>query len=178
MKDFMVTNNDADYVFHFPTTISELDTEYLCKLTEHIKLACYHVLVGIVYKESLSNLILTYKQKKSKIDVKVSPIFIKAGKDVELDADVADILVIPSSSLQLGYAINIPNNELSIARFTDLLDKDTEAYKRIMGNDARVCFLDFKIIPVNEIKGVVKKTFDKTDNKYITVNHKASSGAN
>lgn len=178
MKDFMVVNGDADYVFHFPTSISELDAEYLAKITSHVHVAQYHVLVGLVYKESLSNLILTYKQKKAKINVSVTPVFIKAGKDVDLDADVAEILVIPASSIQLGYAINIPANELSVDKFTKLLDGDSEAYKRVLGNDSPVCFVDFKIIPVNEIKGVVKKTIEKVDKKYIDVHLKASNGAN
>lgn len=178
MKDFMVINNDADYAFHFPTSISEIDTEYLSKLTDHVHLAPYHILIGLVYKDSLSNIILTYKQKKAKINLSVTPIFIKAGKDTDIDADIKDILVIPPTSLQLGYGINIPANELSLDRFTAILDGDNEAYKRIMGNDSKVCFVDFKIIPVNEIKGVIKRITERIEYKYVNVHPKDGSGAN
>ena len=179
MKVFQVITDTADYTFQFPTSMDELDEEYLRAITDHIDVAPYHTLVGMIYKESLANIIMTFKQKKKGVTAAVTPIFIKQGvtkdESESIKATLKDVLVIPASSLSLGYQINIPHNELSIDFFTRLLDDDPEAYKRVLGNDARVYFVQFKIVPNNEIKGVISKPKPNIPYMYVREDNKCGT---
>lgn len=154
MKDFKVNHGGESYIFNFPTTIKEISPEYLTAITSNIKVAAHHCLIAIVYREAISTVVLTYKQRKKSITAGVVPIFIKAGDtDSEFIKNLAikDTLVIPGSMLSLANHISIFENTLSLDYFMTLLDSDNEVGQRAIGENQKVCFVDFKIVGNTDI---------------------------
>lgn len=160
MKTFDVVKEDCKVVYSFPTTIDEIDADYLKEITNYVCVSAHHCLIAIVYREKVSTIVMTYKQKKKSINTSVVPIFIKAGEtDSEFikNLEIKDKLIIPTSMLQLANHVNVAKNELSMDRFVSEIDKDIEAGKRGISANFPACFVDFKIVGVSDIVGAYKK---------------------
>ena len=96
MKEFEVFTTDGKVTYSFPTDASEIDASYLTAITANIHVAPHHTLVGLVYRERVSTIVMTYKQKKKGLDVGINPIFIKAG---ETDSNFISSLEIKDKDL-------------------------------------------------------------------------------
>ena len=172
MKDFEVIGKKVKFNFHFPTSFDELSAEYLKAVTENIHVADHHTLVGIVYHEQLFNIIVSAKRKEKGITSAVVPIFIKAGNtdsDFINSCECKDKLVIPSSSLSLGYHAAAPQNKLSIDYFLRAIQGDNSLAKRYDNNygNEPCFFVEFKIIPNVEIKGFYKEASMVDSKQYV-----------
>ena len=180
MKEFEVINKGLTINFHFPTSLDEIDAEYLQQVTNNVKVADHHTLIGIVYHERLFDVIVSRKRNAKGFTAGVVPIFVKAGStdnDFIKSADCKDKLIIPSSSLSLSYHVAAPGNVLSLDYFIKAIDGDNSLAKRYDNNygDEQCFFVEFKIIPNTEIKGLYKEA-DKVDSlKYVSFN-KADAG--
>lgn len=172
MKDFLVQGKKVDFNFHFPTSLDEIDANYLFDVTKNVEIAEHHSLIAIVYHEKLFNIILSRKRKDKNLTAGVVPIFIKAGKhdsDFIKSAECKDKLIIPSTSLSLAYHVAAPKNVLSLDYFIRAIDSDTNLARRYDNNygDEECFFVEFKIIPNNEIKGVYKAAPDVDSKQYV-----------
>lgn len=174
MKNFDVVTELETYKYNLPTSIEDIDKDYLLKLTNHIKVADHYSLIGLVYHEKLSSLIITYKQKRKDATAGVVPIFIKtpnADSKMFEEAEVRDKCIIASSDLALGHHVYVPNNVLSLNKFLANLEGDTNAYSRCMNDNFVAYFVEFKIIPNSAIHGIYKKEDEETNvlnMKYMT----------
>ena len=172
MKDFLVQGTKVNFNFHFPTNLEEIDVDYLKAVTENVQVAEHHTLVGIVYHEKLFDIIVSRKRNAKGLTAGVVPIFIKAGKtDSEFiqSAECRDKLIIPSTSLSLGYHVACPQNVLSLDYFVRAIDGDNNLAKRYDNNygNEQCFFVEFKIIPNNEIKGVYKEAQKVDSIQYV-----------
>lgn len=171
MKEFEVFTTDGKVTYSFPTDASEIDAPYLTAITANIHVAPHHTLVGLVYRERVSTIVMTYKQKKKGLDVGINPIFIKAGEtdsNFISSLEIKDKLIIPTSMLQLGHHVNVPKNELSIDRFISTINNDNEIGKRAITANFPVCFVDFKIVPNTDIVGAYHGKLE-VPHKYISI---------
>ena len=178
MKDFLVEGTKVDFNFHFPTSIEEIDADYLKAVTSNVHVAEHHSLIGIVYHEKLFDIIVSRKRNQKGLTAGVVPIFIKAGKtdtDFIQNAECKDKLIIPSSSLSLAYHVAAPKNVLSLDYFIRAIDSDNSLAKRYDNNygNEQCYFVEFKIIPNNEIKGLYKEAEAVDTSKYINTSMKA-----
>lgn len=172
MKDFLVQGTKVNFNFHFPTSLDEIDANYLFEITKHVEIAEHHSLIGIVYHEKLFDIIVSRKRNQKGLTAGVVPIFIRAGKTDSAfikTGDCKDKLIIPSTSLSLGYHVAVPKNVLSLDYFIRAIDSDNTLAKRYDSNygNEQCFFVEFKIIPNNEIKGIYKTAENIDTSEYV-----------
>ena len=172
MKDFLVQGTKVNFNFHFPTSLEEIDADYLFNITKHIEIPEHHTLIGIVYHEKLFDIIVSRKRNQKGFTAGVVPVLIRAGKtDSEFikKGDCKDKLIIPSTSLSLGYHVAVPKNVLSLDYFIRAIDSDNSLAKRYDNNygNEPCFFVEFKIIPNVEIKGIYKDVKEVDTTKYL-----------
>ena len=172
MKNFEVIGTTVKFNFHFPTSLDEIDADYLKTVTDNVLVPDHHCLVGIVYHEKLFDIIVSRKRNQKGLTAGVVPIFIKAGKtDSEFiqSAECRDKLIIPSTSLSLGHHVAAPKNVLSLDYFIRAIDSDNNLAKRYDNNygNEQCFFVEFKIIPNVEIKGIYKEAENVDTKKYV-----------
>ena len=156
------TNNVRGiYELNLPTSLDEIDESYITEVTSHVKVDANYTLVGLIYREKLSTLILAATRNKKKSDVAVIPVFVKTGKtDSELinNLKIRDKLIVSASDIMMGYHISAPNNLLTINTILNLLEGDAESYTKLLGNNEQCYFIEFKLIPNCNIHGAYSET--------------------
>lgn len=165
MKSFEVNGNIGSYLINLPQSLEEIGTEYLTKCTDFINPAPNYAVVAVVYKDSLS-LVLTSFKKKTPTNMAVIPVFIKSGvTDSEFinSLNLGDRVVIAGSDLSIGHHINSPYNKITPNTICDVCDGDKDIYKKAMSMQEPVCFVEFKLVPISAIHAKL----DKTKNEYI-----------
>lgn len=172
MKNFEVIGTRVKFNFHFPTSLEELDADYLFDVTRHVQIPDHHTLIGIVYHEKLFDIIVSRKRNQKGLTAGVVPIFIRAGKtdsDFIKSANCKDKLIIPSSSLSLGHHVVASKNVLSLDYFIRAIDSDNSLAKRYDNNygNEQCYFVEFKIIPNVELKGIYKDVENVDTTKYV-----------
>ena len=172
MLKFLLNTTGGKTFYEFPTNLNELSEEYLKDVTQHIHVADHHCLIGLIYKETISSIIMTAQQKKKSFNASIIPIFIKAGTtDSEFikSGTIKNKILVASSDLSLAYHASAPQNTLSIEGFLRKVSEDnSNTYTRSLEyNKTPVFFLDFKIIPNNAIKAFYDKDV-AINNPYTT----------
>lgn len=175
MKEFNLYHSGKKFAYNLPTSLDEIDKTYLLSITANINVADNYSLVAIVYHETLSSIILTYKQKKKNLVTGVVPIFIKAGNtknEFNKHISCKDKLIISSTQLSLGHHVACPSNELSLDKFIANIDRDKEIYQRYknsFGNE-EVYFIEFKLVPNCDIVGYYNSNITgKIEKVYTTI---------
>lgn len=167
MKTFVVPTENGKCVFNLPTSIEEITSSYIKNVTNNVKVAPHHTLVGIVYVEKISNLVMLASSKKRNMTSSVTPIFIKSGNidesNKEFDdfikgASLKDTLLISNSDLSLAYHVATPNNVLGLDKIVSTIMKSTNRnlYQETLNDPVKVMFIEFKIVPNVNIKAVYK----------------------
>ena len=165
MKTFEVNGNAGSYLINLPQSLEEVGTEYLTHCTDFINPAPNYAVVAVVYKDSLS-LVLTSFKKKTPTNMAVIPVFIKSGAtDSEFinSLNLGDRVVIAGSDLSIGHHINSPYNKITPTTICAVCDGDKDIYKKAMSMQEPVCFVEFKLVPISAIHAKL----DKTKNEYI-----------
>lgn len=171
MVQFEVNGKKGNYVFNLPTSIKELDLDYLKDITSNVNIADNYVLVGILHREKLSTLILSYNQRKNQVNTAVVPILVKAGaceNEYIKSINEKDILIISRGDIELGQHVSIPSNVLNINNLLSCIEGDSTAFKRAQEHTAPVYFLEFKIIPAVNIRGNYSGEATNVTSKYMT----------
>ena len=175
MKDFTVKSNGGEMTFHFPTSLDEITTDYLEKVTEHIQVADNYCLVAIVYHETLGSVIIARKQSKKGLTGAVVPIFVKAGyteNEFVNSMSCKDKLIIASTQLNLAHHVACPINTLSLDYFIRAIDGDNELFRRYDNSFGKepCFFVEFKMVPNCDIVGYYEQGLTTMTNPYITTN--------
>lgn len=155
MFKLSTNGKNGSFEIELPTTLKEVSTEVVYKATENVKIAPNYVLIGLVYRENLSSLILTSKQN-SKATLAVVPIFIKAGENSSGFINklyTGNRLIISGSQLALGYHVGVKDNPYSITETLRKVEGDVSVYQDATKFSHEVMFLEFKIVPVCDIVG-------------------------
>lgn len=165
MKSFEVNGNAGSYLIRLPQSLEEIGTKYLTDCTDFINPAPNYAVVAVVYKDSLS-LVLTSFKKKAPTNMAVIPVFIKAGvTDSEFinSLNLGDRVVIAGSDLSIGHHINSPYNKITPNTICMVCDGDKDIYKKAMSMQEPVCFVEFKLVPISAIHAKL----DTTTNEYL-----------
>lgn len=155
MLSFTLNGKLGKAEFNLPTNLKEITPEYLNQVTKDVIVADYHVLVGLCYREKLSDLIFTYRNKKE-ATTSVIPLFVKRGNVDDVFQGYikqGDKLIIGSSNLAMGHHVTCVRNNITINNFLAYVDGDAEAYQKALKLNEYVYFLEFKIVPANTIVG-------------------------
>ncbi len=165
MKSFTVNGNVGSYFITLPQSLEEVGTEYLSDCTNFINPAPNYAVVAVVYKDSLSLVLTTFK-KKTPTNMAVIPVFIKSGvTDSEFinSLNLGDRVVIAGSDLSIGHHINSPYNKITPTTICSICDGDKDIYKKAMSMQELVCFVEFKLVPISAIHAKL----DTTPNEYV-----------
>lgn len=176
MKQFVINTKKGIVTFNFPTSLTEITPSYLEGVTSNINVADHHVLVGMVYHNTLPNVIMIGKNRKKTENFGVNVIYVKSGEEnvsFIKNIKVGNRLLIDNSQLSLGHHVAAPANKLTLNNFTNILANSTENdlyQKAIADSDNReVMFIEFKIVPASAI--VAEYTNDKVEveNNFVEI---------
>lgn len=165
MKSFEVNGNAGSYLINLPQSLEEISTEYLTHCTDFINPAPNYAVVAVVYKDSLS-LVLTSFKKKTPTNMAVIPVFIKSGatdSEFIISLNLGDRIVIAGSDLSIGHHINSPYNKITPSTICSVCEGDKDIYKKAMSMQEPVCFVEFKLVPISAIHAKL----DTTTNEYL-----------
>lgn len=156
MLTLNVKGKKGVYDVKLPTSINEIEKSYIYDVTKHVKLDANYSLIGVIYREKLSTIVLASRKNKKASDVAVIPIFVKAGKtDSEFinNLNIKDKLIISPSDIMMGHHISAPNNLITINNILDIIDGDIDVYNEIMKHNEQCYFIEFKLVPNCNIHG-------------------------
>lgn len=179
MKEFTVTDGKQDFAFRLPTKISEITGDYLKAVTDKIVIAPYYAVIAAVYRAKLPEVISTSKKSKG-MAVAIIPLFVKANVPLETDKptydlmasiEAADRIIIAGTDIERGYQLSTPNNMITIDNVIRIYNHDNNFAKEVMIDQNYYFFVDFKLVPITDIKG----KYDMTPtvgfiNPFVTVN--------
>lgn len=172
MKTVAVENNGVKYNVVLPTSIKEINHDWLNEITNHIMIAADYSLVMLVYSTSLFKIVNDSK-KKDNITASVTPVLVKmhcsSKNDYMLDVKQFSILSISGSDLSLGLHVNVPGNDLSLGLISSLLINDNHVVRNALTDKDVVKLIEFKIIPNCNIKGWVQCDAARDDQHIIKV---------
>ena len=176
MKHFTVKLKDGQVDFKFPTSIKELDAEYLLNLVDNVDIADHYSIIALCYEERLANLIIAARNNKNRT-IKVTPIFVKAGKtDATIinAANVKDYVITANTQVGISCKLPVPNNLLNIDYFANIVNNsiDKDLYTKELANEdqSKCIFVEFKLIPNVDIISIIKPKEYKEDKfKYVQV---------
>ena len=155
------TNNVRGvHELNLPTSLNEIDESYIAEVTSHVKVDANYTLIGLVYREKLSTLVLAATRNKKKSDIAVIPIFVKAGESDSKfinSLNIKDKLIISPSDIMMGYHISAPNNLLTINTILDLIEGDPVVNQKLMSINEQCYFIEFKLVPNCNIHGAYEK---------------------
>lgn len=170
MLTLNVNGTQGAFTLNLPTTLSDIKKEYITNVTSHIEVDANYTVVGVVFREKLSTLVLASRRNKKNSDIAAIPIFVKAGKtDSELinKLDVGEKLIIAPSDIMLGHHLSAPANLLTINNILNIIEGDTEIYNKVMGIQESCYFIEFKLVPNCSIHGAYKNGFDNYTNPFV-----------
>lgn len=171
MLTINVSGNLGNYNLNLPTSLNEITEEYINDVTGHVKVEENYSLIGIVYRERLSTLVLATTKNKKNSNVAVIPVFVKSGKtDSELinNLIIRDKLIISPSDIMMGHHISAPRNLLTINTIIDLVTSDSTIYRKLLGVKEECYFIEFKLVPNCNIHGAYSNhEVDGFTNPYV-----------
>lgn len=156
------TNNVRGvHELNLPTSLNEINESYIAEVISHIKVDANYTLIGLVYREKLSTLVLATTRNKKTSDIAVIPIFVKAGESDSKfinSLNIKDKLIISPSDIMLGYHISAPNNLLTINTILELIEGDPVVNQKLMGINEQCYFIEFKLVPNCNIHGAYSQS--------------------
>lgn len=169
MLTINVKSTKGVFNLSLPTSINEISKSYITDITSNINIDANYTLIGLIFKEKLSTILLAARKNTKKADVAVIPVFAKAGKsDSEFinNLDVRDKLIISPSDIMMGYHISTPNNLLTINNIVDIIDGDPNVYQKCLSMKEECYFIEFKLVPNCNIHGSYNRV-KYVDNPYV-----------
>ena len=171
MKKFNVTIKSEEFTMTLPTSLKEITSDYLLNITDNVVVSPYHALIAVVYRTKLMEIVNSAKKSRA-MATAIVPLFVKANLGDNIEKSSADVfsqmnpsdkIVIAGSDIERGYQIMCPANDITFERLVLVYNNDADFAKAIITDQTYYYFVDFKLVPINDIKGFYKndvKTFD------------------
>ena len=176
-----ITDESADKkCLSVPTTLDEVDINYLKAVTSHIKLSDYYALVACLIRGSVND---RFNESAKEKDKQMGAAFVLVAvndPDKKCVANIGDCIICSPQDIMLGYEAVSKNNVLSQVniykeiRKADDINKNkafkSNKYIGSLNPISNVPFysVGFKVVPLTSIKGSYDKSIEpnKVDNKY------------
>lgn len=162
MVNLQVNYRGGDYLLSLPTTLSEINFEYLNKITQHIHVAPDYALIAVVYKVRPIEIVSSVKQNKN-ANVNAVAAFIKGNSAPGFydNIKLGDTVVIAPADIALGHTVRVVNNNLTPSKLLELADTNPDLNKKLIGVMTPTYFVDFKIVATAFIHGSMTKDESK-----------------
>lgn len=160
MLTLNVNGKKGVFNLNLPTSIDEITWSYIQSVTDNIKIAPNYSLIGVVFREKLSTLVIAARNNKRNSDIPVIPIFIKAGSTNDVlinNLNGREKLIIGASDIMMGNHISTPRNLLTINTILELIEGDSETYHTLVKHSESCYFIEFKLVPNCNIHGAYDK---------------------
>ena len=179
MKEFIIGEGSNGFKMNLPTSLNEITEKYLNGVTSHIRIAPYHCIVALVYRCKLPEIISTARKKKD-LATAIVPLFVRAnpGSDSQPLFDMiktGDKLVIAGTDIERGYHLTCPKNFITIDNVVRIYNSDGNFAKGVMMDQNYYYFVDFKLVPINDIKGFYSREKDDSFVNPFIIENKASN---
>lgn len=178
MNQIFVNENGRVYELKLPTKLEEITPEYLNAVTANIHVAPNYALIGLVYTDTLTYLVNTNK-KKQNATIRCIPVFVKKGECEVAFTDTlntGDKLVISSSDMAMGHHVVSPANKITVNNVVALIALDADVMKNLWNDKNYYYFVEFKIVPISAIHGVIKDEQLGGADTFITTVETTDSG--
>nr|DAT58633.1 MAG TPA: hypothetical protein [Crassvirales sp.] len=162
MVNLQVNYRGGDYLLSLPTTLSEINFEYLNKITQHIHVAPDYALIAVVYKVRPIEIVSSVKQNKN-ANVGAVAAFIKSNSAPGFydNIKLGDTVVIAPADIALGHTVRVVNNNLTPTKLLELAETNPDLNKKLIGVMTPTYFVDFKIVATAFIHGSMTKDESK-----------------
>lgn len=160
-----IKSEKKSYGINFPTSVDELTADVLTSITEQVKLPKHYCIVALCFKTRLFDFVVAMNSKKEH-SISVVPVLAKISEEdsVETNAVVSDKVIVSRSALEMGSHLNLPvmistdnaRNYLASdeALTKSIITRSNPIFKDLAKRD-NIIVLEFKIIPVSDIKATV-----------------------
>lgn len=160
-----IKSEKKSYGINFPTSIDELTPEVLTSITEQVKLPKHYCIIALCFKTRLFDFVVAMNSKKEH-SISVVPILAKISEEdaAETNASISNKVIVSRSSLEMGTHISLPviistdNTRNYLASDESLtksiITRSNPIFKDMTKSD-NIIVLEFKIIPVSDIKATV-----------------------
>lgn len=162
MVNLQVNYRGGDYLLSLPTTLSEINFEYLNKITQHIHVAPEYALIAVLYKVRPIEIVSSVKQNKN-ANVGAVAAFIKSNSAPSFydNIKLGDTVVIAPADIALGHTVRVVNNNLTPSKLLELAEINPDLNKKLIGVMTPTYFVDFKIVATAFIHGSMTKDESK-----------------
>lgn len=162
MVNLQVNYRGGDYLLSLPTKISEINVDYLNKITQHIHVAPDYALIAVVYKVRPIEIVSAAKQNKN-ANVGAVAMFIKGNSAPGFydNIKLGDTVVIAPADIALGHTVRVVNNNLTPSKLLEVAETTPDLNKKLIGVMAPTYFVDFKIVATAFIHGRMTKDESK-----------------
>ena len=171
-----IKSKDRSYGINFPTSRNEITKDVLTKLLENVNLPKHYAVVALCSKMKLFDYVSSIGSKKDyNVGIDVCLAKINDEDNTLLKAEVNEFVVVDRSALERGNHLTVNtmityNNAARYIKSDDALCKSIFAGDfNQMGVSPNIYLLEFKIIPVVDIKAVVKNSEKIVDPFLATV---------
>lgn len=184
MKEFIIGEGKTGFTMNLPTSLSEITEEYLIGVTKDIQIAPYHTVVALVYRCKLPEIISTAKKKRD-LATAIVPLYVSslvpdnAGVetvDMFKKINCGDKLIIAGTDLERGYHLVCPKNFITIDNVVRIYNNDMNFAKGVMIDQNYYYFVDFKLVPITDIKGFYSRSKDVTFVNPFIIKNTAEAG--
>lgn len=160
-----IKSEKKSYGINFPASVNELTPEIFDEITKHVKLPKHYCIVALCFKTRLFDFVVAMNSKKEQA-VAVIPLLAKINEEdkADVNANVSDRVILSRSALEMGTHISLPV-VISTDNARNYFSSDEELTKSIitrrnpiftdMTKKDNIIVLEFKIIPVSDIKATV-----------------------
>lgn len=164
MVNLQVNYRGGDYLLSLPTTLSEINVDYLNKITQHIHVAPEYALIAILYKVRPIEIVSSVKQNKN-ANVGAVAMFIKGNSNSNTsfydNIKLGDTIIIAPADIALGHTVRVVNNNLTPSKLLELAETNPDLNKKLIGVMSPTYFVDFKVVATAFIHGSMTKDESK-----------------
>lgn len=160
-----------DYSLLIPTSVKEITPEHYEAMLNSLILQDHYCVIALVHKIKLFSL-ASVVNAKNPPTVEVVPIIAKVcthNEDIKERLKIGYRAVINRSSLEMGTHYNSAGNDITLTAVNSFIDDDKELRNDIITGDyfkeegkaiidsknasPKCCFVEFKIVPINNVIG-------------------------
>lgn len=168
-----IKSEKKSYGINFPTSVDELTSDVLTSITEQVKLPKHYCIIALCFKTRLFDFVVAMNSKKEH-SISVVPVLAKISEEdaTETNAAVSDKVILSRSALEMGTHLSLPvmistdnaRNYLASdeALTKSIITRSNPIFKDMTKRD-NIIVLEFKIIPVSDIKATVSREANGID---------------